>query len=170
MGERSIEERLQHLEDIEEVKQIIARYAMGGDSRNDPAIMGGCFTENVLCILHGFGTVQGRDEVTKYVQKVAEEQILWTIHFMTTPVINFNPDGETGTVFFYLWELGRIRDPETGITEPNWIAGWYENEIAKEDGKWLFSKVELVLQVFVPNSKNDWTPQMPDRLPPPVWT
>jgi hypothetical protein len=74
VNERSVEQRLQHLENIHGVEQLVARYAMGDDTRNDPAIMGGCVTQNVHAIFHGFGEVQGRDAFTEYVHEAAPEQ------------------------------------------------------------------------------------------------
>ncbi len=123
MNVQTLEQRIRRLEDIEAVKQIVARYAMGGDTRNDPAIMGGCFTRNAVGVYQGFGVVRGRDAITKFIHDAAREKIFWTIHYMTTPVINFNPDGNTGTVFFYLWELGRTRESSDKPTESTWIAG-----------------------------------------------
>jgi hypothetical protein len=160
----SLERRVQRLEDIHRITQLVQRYAMGADTRNDPAIMGGCVTSDVVAIFHGIGQVQGRDEFTKFAHDSAKGTMLWTAHFCTTPVTRFNSDGDAGTAFFYLWELARARSAIEEQANSTWIAGWYENEIKKEDGEWLFSKIELVLQVFAPAHDLDWKPALAGRF------
>ena len=43
---QDIEKRLKRMEDIEDIKQLIARYAKAADHNGDPKMMVACFTED----------------------------------------------------------------------------------------------------------------------------
>ena len=43
-----IEKRLQRMEDIEAVKQLIARYAKAVDNNGDPELLSSCFTADAV--------------------------------------------------------------------------------------------------------------------------
>ena len=51
----SVEQRLQRLEDIEAIKQLIARYMTAADHNGDPAMMTPCFTEDAVWNCEGIG-------------------------------------------------------------------------------------------------------------------
>ena len=59
----NIEKRLTRMEDIEEIKQLIARYAKAADHNGDPALMAPGFSADVVWHCEGIGGWEGRDAV-----------------------------------------------------------------------------------------------------------
>ena len=72
----SLEQRLQRLEDIEAIKQLIARYAKAADHNGDPAMMAPCFTEDAVWNCEGIGRWEGRDAIVQGLREVLHEAAL----------------------------------------------------------------------------------------------
>ncbi|MEQ9088839.1 MAG: nuclear transport factor 2 family protein [Alphaproteobacteria bacterium] len=152
-----LEKRIQRLEDIEEIKKMIARYAQAGDDKNNPDIFGPMITEDAIWEAEGFGQHKGRDVITKVLSEVAQEKILWALHFMTSPLIDIAEDGKTATAMWYLWETAIARDDREAEGKSTWIGGWYETDLRREaDGKWRWNHIRLMLKLFSPNEKPEW--------------
>ena len=165
----SLEQRIARLEDIEEISRLIARYAKMADCKNEPARFKPLVTHDVKAVFHGFGSVEGRDEVAYFIHEIAKKEILWSIHYMTAPIIDILDDQDTAKVFFYLWEVGLTNvgeDPAYKDGQSTWISGWYENEARRTQDGWRFSKIELILKLFAPAANPDWRPRAIDREPP----
>jgi hypothetical protein len=81
-----IAERLQRLEDIEAIKQLIARYATAADHNADPAMMAPCFTEDAVWNCEGIGRWEGRDTIVSGLREVSTTQLSWALHYMTQPI------------------------------------------------------------------------------------
>lgn len=54
-------------------------------------------------------------------------------------VITLAPDGKTATGRWHTWLAETF--PFGGTMGQYWLHGYYENKFAKEDGKWLFTKL-----------------------------
>ena len=155
------EKRLQRLEDIEEIKQLIARYAKAVDHNGDPAMLTACFTEDATWNCEGVGGWEGRDAVVAGLHEACTVVLPWALHYMTQPIISVAADGQTAAGEYYLWELAKATLEGGGGTEDTWIGGWYESEFRKENGGWLFSKTELMLKLMSATSKPDWDTPIP---------
>ena len=103
----SVEQRLQRLEDIEAIKQLIARYATAADHNADPAMMAPCFTEDAVWNCKGIGRWEGRDSIVSGLREVSTTQLSWALHYMTQPIIEVADDGRSATGEYYLWELAK---------------------------------------------------------------
>jgi hypothetical protein len=145
MASLSIEQRLQCIEARSEITDLVARYALGADRKNDPAIMGPLFAERATWAASGFSAFEGREAIAAGLAAIAEEQVLWSIHFMVSPLITLADDGRTGTCQWYLWELCTMQGPDG--PRDTWLGGWYDSLVGIEDDRWKFTKVLLDIRV-----------------------
>lgn len=135
------------LSDIEEIRGLIVAYARGCDRGNDPEMIGPLFAEHGTWECKGFGKYVGRDKVAAGLKGIAGEKIWWSLHYMISPQIAVAADGRRGTAFWYLWESATIPNEHTGEAEAHWIGATYETEVEKIGGQWLFSRMELILNM-----------------------
>jgi len=75
----SLEQKVQRLLDIEEVKNLIATYARGADRQNDPEIMAPLFSEDAVWECEGFGRYEGREEIARALGETGQTDITWTL-------------------------------------------------------------------------------------------
>ena len=61
----STEQRLQRLEDIESIKQLIARYAKAADHNGDPDMVRPLFTEDAVWNAEGLAHWETRDGIVQ---------------------------------------------------------------------------------------------------------
>lgn len=157
-----IEKRLKRMEDIEDIKQLIARYAKAADLNGDKVKMAACFTEDAVWNCEGIGGWQGRNAVVDGLHETSTVKLPWALHYMTQPIIDIADGRQTATGEYYLWELAKVAPEGGGQTEDHWIGGWYESEFRNENDKWLFSKIELILKLLSGASEAHWqTPIAP---------
>ena len=70
----------------------MARYALAADRKNDPEMFAPLFAEDAVWEADGFSRYEGRDAIVKGLAEVAETQILWSVHFMVSPLIESDSD------------------------------------------------------------------------------
>lgn len=145
MEAESIGRRLQRMEARAEIGDLVARYALGADRKNDPAIMAPLFSENATWAAEGFPAFEGRDAIAAGLADIAARQVLWSIHFMVSPLITLAGDGQSGSCQWYLWELCTMQGPQ-GPSD-TWLGGWYDSLVALEEDEWKFTKVLLDIRV-----------------------
>jgi CDGSH-type Zn-finger protein len=61
-----------------------------------------------------------------------------------------------------LWEAATLPNEHSGEAEAYWIGGTYDVRVRREAGRWLFSKVELKLNMATPASENWVRKRFPD--------
>lgn len=137
----SLERRLSRVEARAEITDLVGRYALGADRKNDPTIMGPLFAADATWSAEGFGALEGRDVIARGLAAIAAEKVLWSIHFMISPLIVLSDDGRSGTCQWYLWELCTIQQDDG--PRDQWLGGWYDSSVALTDGGWRFTKVVL---------------------------
>ena len=129
----TIEERLQRLEDIEAINQLIARYAKAVDHNGDPALVAPLFTEDAVWHCEGIGHWETREGIIRDIRPNCTTFMPWAIHYMTQPSVEVGPDGLSATSNHYLWELGKVTPEGGGATRDTWIGGWYDSQLRKEE-------------------------------------
>ncbi len=138
----SVTDRLDRIESIEAIRAMVARYAIGADRRNDPEIMGPLFSEDAVWESEGFSRYVGRSAIAEGLAAIAAERVLWTIHYMVSPLIELDMDGAGARCRWHLWELATMRG-EDGAVSDNWFGGWYDARLARTDDGWCFTSVLL---------------------------
>lgn len=142
----SIEQRLARIEARQFIEDMLSRYALGGDSKNDPAIFASLFAEDAVWEAEGFGRYEGRDTITHTLAAFAQSHILWSFHYMVTPLIEFDDELRTARCRWYLWELATMQT-DNGPRD-TWLCGWYDSQLRRAGEIWLFTYVKLDLRLM----------------------
>lgn len=140
-----IEARLSRIEARSSISDLVARYAHGADRKNDPAIMRALFHDDANWSAEGFSAFQGADAIAAGLSTIAQQQVLWSIHYMISPYIDLSPDGLSARCHWYLWELATMANDEG--YQDQWLGGWYESIVTLKDEEWKFSSVKLDLRL-----------------------
>jgi SnoaL-like domain len=140
--------RLDILESKETLRTLVSRYAIAADHRNDPVMMSAIYTDDIVWSAEGFGTYRGKHEVTSYVAKLAQDSIVWTMHYMVSPTFTFNEDVTRAQCHWYLFEMAQIRTE--GVPLSHWIAADYVAEAVRDGDDWRFCRVELRPKLISP--------------------
>jgi hypothetical protein len=139
--------RLTRLEDIEAIRTLVARYALGADRNNDPAILGPLFAKDAEWVCEGFGHYRGRDEIAAELAGSAAR-----------------PSAGRCTTWSRRWSSRPRRPPRPLPLVPvgagagrrggrgHWIGGWYESRLKKGRKGWRFTHVRLHLKLLSPHA------------------
>ncbi len=136
-----------------EIERLIVAYARACDRGNDPLFMRPLFSPDATWECKGFGRYVGRDQVVGGLYAIAGEKIWWSLHYMISPMIDLADDGESATAFWYLWEPSTIPNEVSGTAEAVWIGATYQAALRRIDGQWLFSAIDLMLNMASPLSE-----------------
>ena len=137
----------------DDLRDLVVTYARGCDQGNNPALLRPLFTDDATWECKGYGRYVGGDMVAAGLHAVAGNSIFWSLHNMISPQIALDSDEQGATLFWYLWEAATLPHDETGESEAHWIGGTYDARARKVDGKWLFSSLELRLDMATPVTK-----------------
>ena len=142
----------------EEIRDVIARYALGGDRQNDPTIFRDLFSEDAVWEAAGFGRFEGRENILRELSQIGQEQIVWSLHFPVSPLIDLADDGHHAHAFWWLWELLTIRD---GDEEANkWLGANYDCDFVREPDGWKMHHLILNIRKMVDSGEG------PNEIPP----
>ncbi|MGE4410008.1 MAG: nuclear transport factor 2 family protein [Sphingobium sp.] len=142
---KTLEQRLTAIEARAAITDLVARYALGADRLNDPAILGPLFATDATWSAEGFGALEGRETIAAGLAAIAREKVLWSIHFMVAPVITLSDDGRTGTCQWYLWELCTMQTDDG--PKDQWLGGWYDGTVSLTEEGWRLQTVFLDIRV-----------------------
>ncbi len=133
--------RIQRLEDIEEIKQLKARYCSCCDDHYNPDGIAELFALDGVWDGADFGVFRGRDEIREFFLK-GSDVFPFTIHQVMNPIIEI--DGDTARGSWYLLQ------PAVQGDKAVWLAARYADEYTRVDGKWLFQKLKTTTLFFAP--------------------
>ncbi len=156
---RSLESRVQAIEDRLEIQDLIGgRYGMALDT-GDPDAYSGLFTEDAFLSVAG-RQFKGRNEIKQMMEglKKSRDQydsrpaakLRWgpVRHVATNPIITIT--GNTAVSNSYSTEIGSNGRDEKGHGNPQSIMNVcrYEDDLVKQNGKWLISKRLITCDMF----------------------
>lgn len=159
-GSGDFDRRLLRLEAAEAIRQLIARYAVGADRKNDPEILGPLFSQGAVWEAEGIVRLEGRTAIATGLSDLAQDFVTWSLHYMVSPLIDLDDAGETATCRWYLWELCTMKQ-ENGAAADTWYGGWYDSRLSRHDGQWLFDWVRLDPRLASANEQ-PWTGKVTD--------
>ena len=143
MTVEELEKRLRTMEDIEEIKQLQARYVNCLITTQWDELID-CFTENGVVDLHA-GLAKGKEAFTKlFKEKIAMTHVGLEGCYVVHPIISVDGDKAKGSWLLYTkfsqpHKIQRV-PPESGEGDaPDWLQGYYEMEYVRENGKWKIS-------------------------------
>jgi ketosteroid isomerase-like protein len=128
---KTIEERLRVLEDIEEIRQLKARYAAACDDNYNADEIAALFAEDALWDGGALGKADGRAAIRKFFSR-ASEFFPFAIHNVMNPIIEVDGDRATGQ--WYLLQL----------------AATYHDEYARLEGRWMFKRLKVTSHFLTP--------------------
>ena len=138
--ERTIEERLRRLEDIEEIRALKSRYFQACD-RKDPKGMRECFKDGTVHIDYGaLGTFDTADALVKVFKDIGCHDHMVEMHHGVNPLIELlEPTRARGS-----WKLHYflINTQDRSVTQ---LGGYYEDEYQVQDGAWKISRTRFVV-------------------------
>jgi hypothetical protein len=136
-----LEQKIQELIDIEEIKRLKARYCFGCDgipsldiNKNrqvDFELVASLFTEDAT--LEGVGRCRGREAIREYYKGI--QRLPLAIHSVTTPLIEVRGDTATGK-----WH-GIIPLITAEKKVAAWLIGVYEDDFVRTAGGWKIKKL-----------------------------
>lgn len=141
--------RIDRLESIEAITKLKHRYMRYCDLGYPPDKLGPLFTEDAVWTSKDFGHHAGRAAIEAFFGGVSA-QIVFAAHLAMNFIIDVNGDHATGT-----W---RILMPctfmEDGKKVSRWLLGDYDEEYVRQNGVWLFSKIDYVMNYSVPHDQS----------------
>jgi uncharacterized protein (TIGR02246 family) len=119
------------LDDVEEIRQLLARYCHLGDSL-DSGGLAQCFTNDAVIDANGVRTV-GRDAIRESVEAYRPVYAATPLRHVTTNVlVEVNGDEAQSTSYYMLLATG---------AEPRVLRiGTYRDQLRRVDGRWLLSE------------------------------
>ena len=132
----TLEERLQRLENIEEIRRLKIIYAQYCDNNYQPGPLASLFTENAVWEMGPLGRFEGRQAIHDFFAEVSK-RFTFALHYMCGHVIDIAPSGTEATGTWYIFEAATIDG------RAMFVAATYEDRYEKVNGKWLFEHVKM---------------------------
>lgn len=137
----NLEKMLQRLADIEDIKQLKARYALACDDDYNPDALAPLFAEDAVWDGSILGYAEGRDGIREFFA-ASSELVPFAVHQVSNPLIEI--EGDTATGVWYLWQ------PMVFQGEALWLSAIYNDTYVRQDGKWLYQHLKLNIRMLTP--------------------
>jgi uncharacterized protein (TIGR02246 family) len=138
---RSLQERLQRLEDLEEIRSLYIAYGQNLDAGDVPAYAS-LFARDAKLRLGPIARADGREEIEKAAAKIvrlAPDGSRGAVHVLGSPQIQLDGDKATGEC---VWAAVSASPQGTKT-----IVGRHVDELVREDGRWRFAQRRGLLDV-----------------------
>jgi hypothetical protein len=140
-----IEKRLKVLQDIEEIKQLQARYLNALMLTDWDAVIE-CFAENAAVDVAFHKPISGKSTIDKWFrEELSKTHVGMEGDFVVHPIITVEGDKAKGIWLLYMMYYY----PRTGQSL-FWVQGFYENEYVRENGKWKISLMKWRERIGLP--------------------
>ena len=146
----SLETRVDRLESIEAIQKLKHVYMMYCDLGYAPAQLGPLFVDEAVWTSAAFGEHTGRKAIEDFFGGISA-QIVFAAHLAMNFIIEVDGDSATGR-WRLLMPCTMMKD---GAKVSRWILGDYVEEYVRRDGKWLFQKIDFLVNFDVP-SLDSW--------------
>jgi hypothetical protein len=182
MAQKGLEERIQRLEDVREIENLMAKYAYLHTAGMHEETAGFFATETpgVRVEISPLGRWEGTEGVNTAMVKFhrfigAGNAGILMVHPQTTPVIEVAGDGKTAKGVWMSPGLETRKDEKTGTFAGIWVWGHYGVDFVKEHGRWRFWHFHVYAFLATPYDTS-WTEPpdpsaqivLPDELKPDV--
>jgi len=132
-AQTSLEARVKHIEDVEEIQRLLLDYGRTLDAR-DFAAYSRLFAKDGVWS-GGFGTVQGPSEIKAFMEKAMPgANTSHNYHLMSHFVIDVT--GDTATAWSRWQFVAPGPDGKPAVAQ----AGRYDDALVREDGRWRFKR------------------------------
>ena len=151
-----LEAKIRVVEDIEEIKKLMATYEdyldslhrldelmalFTEDAKFEVSFLGEAGAEGVL-----LGTYEGKESIRGLLSQINPTSLSYCAHLVTNPIITVNGKKAKGRWYLLC--------PFTALTPQGpaavWEQGTYDNEFVKVDGKWRISLMRFEFNFSTP--------------------
>ncbi len=143
MNEQEIAAKVRWLADIEEIKQLKARYASACDDDYACDAIAALFTEDAIWDGGMMGYARTREGIREFFSG-ASDVVGFAVHGVSNPLIQIEGDRATGQ--WYLHQPMTIKGTEDSF----WFCAQYKDEYVRTPDGWRFSHVRLIARAFTP--------------------
>jgi len=155
MTSPTLEQQIQRLAAIEDIKKLKAVYCSYCDDQYNPKGLAGLFVDDG--IWDGgkeFGRHEGRDAIRTFFNG-ASGSIVFAAHLVMNPIIDV--DGDTATGKWRLIMPCTVRN-EDGVAEARWLLSAYDERYVLFDGRWMYQSL-IVDSQFYATHADGWAAQ-----------
>ncbi len=135
--------KLQWLVDIEEIKQLKARYAAACDDNYQADAIAELFTEDAIWDGGMIGYAQGREGIREFFAN-ASNVVGFAVHGVSNPLIEIDGDEATGR--WYLFQPMTMQ----GGNAAYWFCAQYQDVYLRTSEGWKFKHVLVQARAFSP--------------------
>ncbi len=146
MGEATLEQQVERLTAIEDIKQMKALYCHYCDNGYDPEGIGSLFVEDGIWDGADFGCHEGRAAIKEFFAGISGD-IVFAGHLVLNPIITVDGDTANGK----WWLIMPCTTNLEGKKEARWLAAEYDDDYVTINGKWLFKHLRLDFKFFAPH-------------------
>ena len=136
-----LEKMVRRLADIEDIKQLKARYASACDDDYNPDKLAALFAEDAIWDGSILGYAEGREGIREFFG-AASNLVPFAVHQVSNPLIEIN--GDTATGQWFLWQ------PMVLCEQALWLSAIYEDSYVRIDGQWLYQHLKLNIRMLTP--------------------
>ena len=122
-----LEKRITHIEDLEAIKQLKARYCEICDDNHNPERITSVFATDGIWEGRGIANAKGHDEIRKLFERF-QKMMSFSQHNVMNPIIEVDGDTAHGTWYF----LGLFTFHENN--QAKWQTTRYHEDYVKVDG------------------------------------
>jgi hypothetical protein len=158
MSLEELEARIRVLEDIEEIKKLMASYCYRVDVFQMDDVVD-LFAENAKAEYGPLGSYEGKDGLATFFKEVVPNTQSWSAHQVLNPIVTVEGEKAKGT--WYLFCPATVLNPEGDRAV--WIQGRYDNEFVKIDGRWKFSLLRFTFNFGTPYEEGWVKSRMPEE-------
>lgn len=156
MTDAAILERLQFLEDKQEICDLKAAYCAACDDDHNPDTVITLFEEDSVWDAPGIATCNGHKELHAFFSTMGTPSGMRnSAHMVMNPRITIEGDRATGKWRFLMMWTGQPGDESLQYMR---IIGNYEDEFVKRDGRWLFKSLRALVE------ESDAYPTEPSKM------
>ena len=137
----SLEQQVQRLTDIEDIKQLKARYAAACDDDYNPDRLAPLFAEDAIWDGSILGYAEGRQGIHEFFA-ASSALVPFAVHQVSNPLIEI--DGDVATGQWYLWQ------PMVFQGQALWLSAVYDDSYVRRDGGWLYQHLKLNIRMLTP--------------------
>jgi hypothetical protein len=136
-----LEKTIQRLADIEDIKQLKARYAAACDDDYNPDKLAPLFAEDAIWDGSILGYAEGREAIHEFFS-ASSSLVPFAVHQVSNPLIEI--DGDTATGQWYLWQ------PMVFQGAALWLSATYADEYVRQHGQWIYQHLKLNIRMLTP--------------------
>lgn len=139
-NQTAMADRLQRLEDLEDIRQLFVDYGHNLDS-GDFAAYGALFADEGEVLLGAIGRAKGPAAIEALMRKTMEGAGGSSFHIVSNPIIQLDGDRATSEV---MWTVV-TRDKQDHATVS--MLGRHRDQLTRERGRWRFLRREGFIDV-----------------------